>query len=280
MVRSVSAPRRSTPASAPTAAKVIPRSRYRRASSAAGANVPIGFPARRHRATASAMAACTSGCPGSPRWPMSAARSEGPMKSASTPGTAAMASSAAERRRRLELHDHAQLALVALDVVGPLAPAARALARGHAADPSRGVTRGSHRRGRLLRASHEGHEQGRRARVQQALDEDGVVPGRTHDRRRGSGLEDAKLVDDRRKVVRPVFGVDHDPVVARARDHLGHGGAAQRQPEADLALAGGDLALEGVLRQVHQWISGSAMGAVPSRKSKSQPRSAWVTWRA
>ena len=39
-------------------------------------------------------------------------------------------------------------------------------------------------------------------------------------------------------------------------------------------------ALEGVDRKVHQWISGSGIGAVPSRKSKSQPLSACRTCRA
>ena len=72
-----------------------------------------------------------------------------------------------------------------------------------------------------------------------------------------------------------------DPVVARAGHDLGHGGAAQADSQKPIcARPSARACLKAFAGHLHQWISGSAMGAVPSRKSKSQPWSAWVTWRA
>ena len=94
---------------------------------------------------ASSMAACTSGWPGLPRWPIEAARSAGPMK---TP------SHAVDRADRLAgwcsaatdlgLHQQADLVVGGIQVVGARAPA-RGPAHGaaHAADAVRRIARGA-----------------------------------------------------------------------------------------------------------------------------------------
>lgn len=61
--------------------------------------MPAALPAVRMRWMASSMAACTSGWPGLPRWPMAALRSAGPMNTPSTPSTAAIASRLARPSR-------------------------------------------------------------------------------------------------------------------------------------------------------------------------------------
>src|SRR4051794_27628332 len=98
--------------------------------------------------------------------------------------------------------------------------------------------------------------------------------------------------------------VDQHPVEAGTGDDLGRRRRGEAQPQPDLLLPGLDRALEVVLRKIvehggsfprtagvlagsvpagrrrHgiQWISGSATLAVPERKAKSQPLSAWLTF--
>ena len=57
--------------------------------------VPTGLPSALQRRAASAMACITAGCVNWPTWPMLADRSAGPMNTASTPSTPAIASSCA-----------------------------------------------------------------------------------------------------------------------------------------------------------------------------------------
>ena len=89
----------------------------RPASSSTGARMPIGLPIAAARRHASSMTPRTSGCRGSPRKPRLAERSDGPMKTPSTPSTAAFCSSASTEARVLELHEHAHLGVGLAEVV-------------------------------------------------------------------------------------------------------------------------------------------------------------------
>src|SRR5687767_10018396 len=79
------------------------------------------------------------------------------------------------------------------------------------------------------------------------------------------------------QIVGRVLAIEQDPVEAGSGDDLDRVVRRKARPQADLRPARLERALETVLRQVHQWISGSGTGEVPSRKSKSQPSSAWRT---
>ena len=89
------------------------------------------------------------------------------------------------------------------------------------------------------------------AGIQDALDEDGVVPGRPDDRGRGPAREGLHLRDEARQLVRRVLGVEQDPVETRIAEDLGHDIAAEAAPEPDLRAAVGERRLERVPVQFH-----------------------------
>jgi hypothetical protein len=129
---------------------------------------------------------------------------------------------------------------------------------------------------RLLGRLNEGEQQAARTDIEETLHHHRVVPGDAHHRLGGAAFGGAQMMRNIRQLVRGMLHIDEQPVEAGRRRHLGPGRAGERQPEADLRLAGGERALEAILWHLdrHQWISGSGTAASPARKSKSQPASA------
>ncbi len=122
---------------------------------------------------------------------------------------------------------------------------------GHAADAGGGVAHGGDGGGGLLRRLDEGHEQGLGADVEVLLDQHRVVLGRPHDRRDRIGRHGLQLSQGGLDPARRVFGVEQQPVEARAGHGLGGVGTGEGAPQADLGLAGQEALLEAVDGQVH-----------------------------
>ena len=80
---------------------------------------------------------------------------------------------------------------------------------------------------------HVRDQQRLRAGVEQALEHDGIVPDRTHERRNPCPVQDAELIDDTADVDRRVLGVDEHPVRPPVGEQLDYGRAARLAPQAD-----------------------------------------------
>jgi hypothetical protein len=93
---------------------------------------------------------------------------------------------------------------------------------------------------------HERHEDVVEAGIEQALDLDGVVPRRPHDRRAGAVLERHQLRDEGGDVVGRVLAVEQQPVEAGKAEDLGRDRVGERAPAADQRLAGAEAPLERV----------------------------------
>ena len=106
-----------------------------------------------------------------------------------------------------------------------------------AANAQRRIARGGDGLARLFGILHEGNEQGARAHVERALDDDHVVPRHAEDRLGRAAAHGLQLRQQRGDVVRRVLAVDDDPVESCAGKNLGRDGAGQAAPEPDLPLA-------------------------------------------
>jgi len=154
--------------------------------------------------------------------------------------------------RGFDLHQHAHLVVGAFKVVGNAIPARRARQRtAHAADALRRIAHGSNRGGRFLCRLDHGHQHGLRAGVQDLLDLDGVIPGRTHhggNRIRRHGLQ---LGEGGVERIGRVLAVDQQPVEPGARKDFRGVGAGQAGPQADLGFAVAQGLLERIGQEVH-----------------------------
>src|SRR5690606_40469034 len=98
-----------------------------------------------------------------------------------------------------------------------------------------------------------GNEQRLSPDIQHSLDQDRVIAGRPHDGGdviRGNGLE---LLEHADRIARRMLGVEHKPVITRARNQFGGIAAWQAAPEAELVATGSDRCFEMVAGQVHRW---------------------------
>src|SRR5947199_942972 len=82
-----------------------------------------------------------------------------------------------------DLHHDRDVVVDDLEVVGNATVAIATLGHGDAAHAGRGVTRGGDGPPRFIRALDEGNEEVMEACIEQALDDDDVVPRWSHDRR-------------------------------------------------------------------------------------------------
>ena len=156
-----------------------------------------------------------------------------------------------EREARLDLHEHAKLFFVPLEVLLHAAETRCARRRRESAHALRRIACGRDRLLRFLLGLHVGNEQRLRADVEEALDHHRVVPRRPHDRVRGAAGRGLQLAVDHRHLVRRVLGVEQQPVVARAGEDLDRQVARQARPQADLLAAGLDRVLERICGKVH-----------------------------
>src|SRR5258708_6902094 len=176
----------------------------------------------------------------------------------------------------LDLDHHRDVVVDAREVVGHVAVPVAAVGGADAANAARRVAgRGDDGVG-LFAALDERHEEVVEADVQKALDHDRL--GRLGPRDGGARavLQRHQLTDEGLKVVRRVLAVDEQPVEAGVAEDLGGDAVGQRSPATDEDLSGEQVLAKGVGNGNgrggrHQWISGSGMGAPPSKKSKSQP---------
>ncbi len=126
-----------------------------------------------------------------------------------------------ERLARLDLHEQAEFLGGPLGVArNPPEPRGSRQAR-HAAHTLGRVARRCDGGPRLVRVLHVGDQQGLRAEIEEALDQDRVVAGGTHHRRHVVGRHRLKLRKHGEWVARRVLCVEQQPVVARARRRLG-----------------------------------------------------------
>src|SRR5262249_11531255 len=155
-----------------------------------------------------------------------------------------------DRLAGLDLHQHAELAVGAPEIIRNAAVTGRARHPSDAADALRWIARCLYGAACLLGRLHEREEQRACALVEHALDRDRLVPRHPHDRLGSAAFGGTELIDDLRQVVGRMLHVEQEPVEPRARHHLGGDRATQRHPEADLGLLLGERAPELVLRQV------------------------------
>src|SRR6185436_12456801 len=121
----------------------------------------------------------------------------------------------------LDLDDDADFFVGAGEVVLDAPVAARPRRGGDAANAVRRIPGGGYRTARLVRGLDERHEQALHAEVEEALEEDRIVPGRTHDRRGRARLHRLQLAVHVRELVGRVLGVEQQPVEPDAGDDLG-----------------------------------------------------------
>ena len=115
----------------------------------------------------------------------------------------------------------------------------------------RGIAHGNDRRARFLDRLHVRDEQILCADIQEALDQDQIVPGRPHDRRGRAPHQCLQLAQHHRQFVGRVLGVDENPIKARPGDHLGREVAAGVAPQTNLRTPFAEGFLERIHRQFH-----------------------------
>jgi len=155
------------------------------------------------------------------------------------------------------LDDHANFPVRGLVVVRDLAESVHTGERHHAANAALiGVSCRGDRQFRFLGVLNHREQYRLGANVEDPLDNDRVVPRYPHHRLRIARLDNLQLQQDIDQIIRRMFHVDDDPVVAGMGQHLGNDGAAQPAPQSDLALALLDCAFEFVSSKFHgMWLS-------------------------
>jgi hypothetical protein len=156
----------------------------------------------------------------------------------------------AERGRRLDLRDHRDAFVGALQVGGVQAVARGAAHADDAANALRSVARRRHRVPRRVGTLDEGTEQRRRADVEHPLDDHRVVPRHAHHRHHLRCRERLQKLQHAHRIERRVLHVDHAPVEAGVADGLGDDRARRQDPGAERLMAAGGL--EQVLEGVHR----------------------------
>ena len=146
--------------------------------------MPAAFPAARMGPTAALIAACTSAWPGLPRCPMEADKSEGPMKTPSTPDTSAISPSRPSASP-VSTCTNTQICSAARFQIIARAPEIAGARRSRNAPPSIGrIAATLHGSMRFFGGLHEGQQYGLGPDIQYALDQYGIVPCRAARRKR------------------------------------------------------------------------------------------------
>ena len=171
------------------------------------------------------------------------------MKTASTPGHATDGVEIVERLARLDLQYQADLVVRTGHVVLVAGVVAGSRAARHATQSLRGETRPRYRFARLGDAADVRDHDVRRACVEHALDPRHVVDRNAHDGRGGRTANGEQLLSDDLQIVRRVLHVEQQPIEARVGDDLGNDVVGKVDPQADLAAAGRERFLEGIVRQ-------------------------------
>ena len=119
-----------------------------------------------------------------------------------------------QRDTRFDLHDDAQFAVDALDVVLDAAVAIGPHGRGDASDPFRRIARRRDRLPCFLGILYPRHEKALHADIEEPFEQNRIVPRRPHDRRRGAAGHRLQLAEHHGQLVRRVLGVEQEPVEA------------------------------------------------------------------
>src|SRR5262249_34059155 len=139
-----------------------------------------------------------------------------------------------ERGSSLNLHDYTDLVMHPLEILLHPTVSIGPDRRGDAADSFRGIAGRGDRFPRFVGVLNERDKKALHSHVEEALEQDRVVPGWTNHRAGGAAGRGLQLAVNHRKLVRRVLGVEQDPIEACAGNDFDGNMTRQAAPQTDL----------------------------------------------
>ena len=148
-----------------------------------------------------------------------------------------------------DLDEHADGFMRYMVIACDAAVAIGARSDGDSPNAARGIACGGDGLAGFFGVLHERDEQGARADIEHALDDDRVVPRYADYWLGGAGGHCLELREQAGDFVGGMFGIEHDPVETGAGDDFGRDVTAERAPETDLLLASVDGGFKSIGRK-------------------------------